>query len=107
MRRDILAFGTCSIAEAQLDLFLAHNPGSRLTSPWQLFLLLQYLAGQRVHWDEILENDGTDKPVSLIGLSFPARQRIGGDGALGSAAEAPDITNERRALRVWRQQHTP
>ena len=32
------------------------------------------------------------------------RLKIGGEGALGSAAETPDITRERRALIVWRQQ---
>ena len=90
MRSDILALGTGCIAEAQLDLFLAHSPTSRQSSPWLLFLLLQYLVGQRVHWDEILENHGADDPVSMIGLSFPARLRIGGEGALGSAAETPD-----------------
>ena len=67
-------------------------------------MLLQYLAGQRVHWDDILENDGADDPVSMISLSFPARLRMGGEGAIGSAAEAPDTARERRALRVWRQQ---
>ena len=104
MRSDILALGTCSITEAQLDLYLAHNPSSRQSSPWLLFLLLQHLAGQCVHWDEILENEGADNPFSLISLSFLARLRVGGERALGSAAEAPDITRERRALRVWRQQ---
>ena len=69
-----------------------------------IILLLQYLADQRVHWDEILENEGADEPVSMLSLSFPARLRIGVEGALGSAAETPDITRERRALRVWRQQ---
>ena len=40
----------------------------------------------------------------MISLSFPARLRIGGEGTIGSAAEAPDVTRERRALRVWPQQ---
>ena len=88
MRHDILALGTGSIAEAQLDLFLAHSPSTRQSSPWLLFLLLQYLAGQRVHWDDVLDNDGADNPVSMISLSFPARLRIGGEGATGSAADA-------------------
>ena len=104
MRHDILSLGASSIPEAQLDLYLAHSQTSRLASPWQLFLLLQYLAGQRVHWDKNLKNEGADSPVSLIGLSFPARLRVGGEGSPGSPAEAPDITRERRALHMWRQQ---
>ena len=80
MRSDILALGTGSIAEAQLDLFLAHSPSSRKSSPWLLFLLLQYLAGQRVHWDEILENEGADDLVSMISLSFSTRLRSAGKG---------------------------
>ena len=32
------------------------------------------------------------------------RLRVGGEGVPGSPAEAPDITWERRALHVWRQQ---
>ena len=51
-----------------------------------------------------MENEGADNPVSLIGLAVPARLRVGGEGAPGSAAEAPDILRERRALHMWRQQ---
>ena len=51
-----------------------------------------------------MENGGKDNPVSIIGLSFPARLRVGGEGTPGSAAEAPDTLRERRALHMWRQQ---
>ena len=72
MRQDLRSLGAATIAEAQLDLFLAHSPSARSASPWQLFLLLQYLAGSRVHWDEIREEAGADNPISLLSLSFPA-----------------------------------
>ena len=40
----------------------------------------------------------------MISLSFPVRLRICGEGALGSEAETPDLTRDRRAHRIWRQQ---
>ena len=42
--------------------------------------------------------------MSLVGLSFPARLRVGGVGAPGSSAEDSDVIRERRALHIWRQQ---
>ena len=104
MRQDLRSLGAVTIAEAQLDLFLAHSPSARSASPWQLVLLLQYLAGSRVHWDEVREKAGAGNPISLLSLSFPARQRLGGEGIPDTADTPPEIARERRLLRVWRAQ---
>ena len=70
----------------------------------QLFLLLQYLVGSRAHWDEIREEAGADNPISLLSLSFPARQRLGGEGIPDTADTPSETARERRILRVWRAQ---
>ena len=40
----------------------------------------------------------------MVGLSFPARLRVGSEGARGSSSDTPNTDRERRVLRVWRHE---
>ena len=103
IRRDILALGAATSAEAQMDLGLAGGDHTRFGSPWYLFLYLQYHSGIRVVWREVLDNPG-GTTSTLLSLSLPERRLYGGEGSPPDQSTPPGTRLARRRLALWRRQ---